>query len=333
MNLLFLSAQPTLAINPFWNTALGIFVVIVLVLIAILAGGLAFALITQKKTQQPSQAGPSTSIGPMLSFLKDLFGDFTNVLAWLVILLAFIGIFLICYVALKEYRSDKSADTAKYVFGAVLPLLGTWVGAVLAHYFQKENLAAANQSITDLAAKVAGTDKLSTPVKTVMIRPDRIGTLPDNIAGNADDKIKLSDLVTHLDTAIKADRLSIFKDNKKTGPASRVLHRSIIERFITKQALPADDAAKAKLDAAQIANLTLADLMNDKELGPVVLGSFALVKSDATLADAKNAMDNVSAALGSAGNCYDVFVTDNGKADEAVIGWITNDIINENAKV
>ena len=225
MNLLFLLAQPTLAVDRFWNTALGIFVVVVLVLIALLAGGLAFALRAQKKTQQPSQAGPSMSIGPILSFLKDLFGDFTNVLAWLVIILAFIGIFLICYVALK----DKSADTAKYVFGAVLPLLGTWVGAVLAHYFQKENLAAANQSITDLAAKVAGTDKLSTPVKTVMIRPDRIGTLPDNIAGNADDKIKLSDLVTHLDTAIKADRLSIFKDNKKTGPASRVLHRSIIE--------------------------------------------------------------------------------------------------------
>ena len=50
--------------------------------------------------------------------------------------------------------------------------------------------------------------------------------------------------------------------------------------------------------------------MNDKKLGPVVLGSFALVKSDATLADAKNAMHNVSAALVSAGNCYDVFVTD-----------------------
>jgi F0F1-type ATP synthase membrane subunit a len=159
MNLLFLLARPTLAVNPFWNTAIGIFVVIVLVLIAILAGGLAFALRAQKKTEQLSQAAPSVSVGPILSFLKDLFGDFTNVLAWLVILLAFISIFLICNVALK----DKSADTAKYVFGAVLPLLGTWVGAVLAHYFQKENLAAANQSITDLAAKVVSTDKLSTP--------------------------------------------------------------------------------------------------------------------------------------------------------------------------
>src|SRR5580700_410040 len=110
VDFLFLLAQPTLAVDPFWNTALGIFVVVVLVLIALLAGGLAFALRAQKKTQQPSQAGPSTSIGPILSFLKDLFGDFTNVLAWLVIILAFIGIFLICYVALKEYRSDKSAD-------------------------------------------------------------------------------------------------------------------------------------------------------------------------------------------------------------------------------
>jgi hypothetical protein len=111
------------------------------------------------------------------------------------------------------------------------------------------------------------------------------------------------------------------------------LHRSIIERFITKQALTADEAGKPKLDAAKMANLTLADLMNDRELGLVVLGSFALVKSEATLADAKHSMDNASAALGSKGNCYDIFVTDNGTADETVVGWITNDVINENAKV
>jgi hypothetical protein len=111
------------------------------------------------------------------------------------------------------------------------------------------------------------------------------------------------------------------------------LHRSIIERFITKQAFTADEPGKPKPDAVPMPNLTLANLMNDKELGLVVLGSFALVKSEADLADAKKAMDNASAALGSKGNCYDVFVTDNGNADETVVGWITNDIINENAKV
>ena len=65
----------------------------------------------------------------------------------------------------------------------------------------------------------------------------------------------------------------------------------------------------------------------------MVLGSFVIVKGEGTLADAKNAMDNASAALGSKGNCYDAFVTESGNADQAVIGWITNDIINENAKV
>jgi hypothetical protein len=83
-----------------------------------------------------------------------------------------------------------------------------------------------------------------------MIKPDRIDTLPDNLVGKTDEKIKLSELVTHLDITIKRDRLSLFKDNQKTGPANRVLHRSIIERFITKQALT------TKLDAAQMANLT-----------------------------------------------------------------------------
>ena len=330
MNLVFLLAQITPAVGQsataiasvtpppgptgFWNTGLGIFVV--LLLTAILACAIFFGLRARKPQQQ----------GPIMPFVEKLFGDFTNVLAWLVIILGFVGIFFLCYAVLKQ--PAKNADTAKYVFGAVLPLVGTWVGAVLAHYFQKENLAAATQSISDLASKVAGTEKLkSTPVENVMIRPDRIDTLPDSLVSQTDDKIKLSELITHLDTVIKRDRLPIFKDNKKTGPANRVLHRSIIERFITKQAL------SGKLDAAQMANLTLADLMNDKDLGPVVLGSFALVKSEASLADAKNAMDNASAALGSKGNCYDVFVTNNGNVDETVIGWITNDIINENAKV
>jgi hypothetical protein len=330
MNLPFPLAQITPAIGKsamviasFWNSPLGILVVVAL--IAILAGGLAFGLRAQTKTPQ------SPLEGSVMPFVEKLFGDFTNVLAWLVIILAFIGIFLLCYIVLTP---TTNKDTAQYVFGAVLPLLGTWVGAVLAHYFQKENLAAATQSISDLASKVTGADKLkSTPVKTVMIRPDRIDTLPDDLLGKADNEIKLSELLTHLNITIKRDRLPIFKDKKKTGPINRVLHRSIIERFIAKQALLADEAGKPQLDATQIANLTLADLMNDRELGLVVLGSFALVKSEATLADAKNSMDNASAALGSKGNCYDIFVTDNGTADETVVGWITNDVINENAKV
>jgi hypothetical protein len=203
VNLFLLLVQITPAIDKsatviasFWNTPLGILVVVAL--IAILAGGSAFGLRAQRKTPQTLQEGPITS------FVGRLFGDFTNVLAYLVIILGFIGIFLLSCVVLTAGKTN--ADTAKYVFGVVLPLLGTWVGAVLAHYFQKENLAVATQSISDLACKVVATDKLtSTPAKTVMIRPERIDTLPDNLVGKADDEIKLSELVTHLR----------FRDNRR----------------------------------------------------------------------------------------------------------------------
>ncbi len=325
MGLLFFLAQvmPTVTatplpvpIPPFWH---GETVAFLLLLLAIVVGviiGMAL-----------NKTGAS-------EFLAKLFSDFTNLLAYLVVLLAFGGIFVLSYVVLYAVNN---LETAKYVFAAVLPLLGTWVGAVLAHYFQKENLAAATQSITDLANKVGGADKLqSTPVRNVMIRPDRIETLPDHLLDRRDNEIRLAELISHLRHGIKRDRLPLFKDNKKTGPATRVLHRSSVERFVTQQTFGSDVPALAPPPPSSpvlAADLTLADLMNDSVLGPVVRGSFAIVKGDATLADAKAAMDKASAALGSSGSCYDVFVTDNGTPDETVIGWITNDVINENAKV
>lgn len=258
------------------------------------------------------------------NWLTKLFSDFTNALAYVVIVLAFGGILgLSCAVL----HAKNDLETAKYVFAAVLPLLGTWVGTVLAHYFQKENLNAATQSITTLVSKVAGNEKLqSVPVKNVMIRPEKIDTLPDTLLNQKDETIKLSELVTHLREGIKKDRLPIFKDNKKIGPAARVLHRSIVEKFVSQKSFEPNPSKAA-------ADLTLADLMADSQLGAVVRGSFALIKKDATLADAKAEMDKASAALGGIGNCYDVFVTESGKPDEDVIGWITNDIINDNAKV
>ena len=77
----------------------------------------------------------------------------------------------------------------------------------------------------------------------------------------------------------------------------------------------------------------LADLLTDSHLAPIFKSSFSLVKESATLADAKAAMDSMTSAPGVPGNCYDIFVTATGSATEPVLGWITNDIINENAKL
>jgi len=200
------------------------------------------------------------------------------------------------------------------------------VGTVLAHYFQKENLTAATQSITDLASKVAGADKLqSVPVKNVMIRPEAIKTLPDSLIGQENKGIKLSDVIAQLQVEPKRDRLPLFKGNQKSGPAAGVIHLSTINTFISKKKKPPEE-------------LSLDDLINDTEFKfkAVFDNSFGLVDENATLARAKAVMENLGQkirAAGADGDCYDVFVTATGDAKEPVLGWITNDIINGNAKV
>jgi hypothetical protein len=297
---------------PFWNSAPGIFAVIVIAIIV----GLVIGLISKK--------------GGVSSFIEKLFADFTNVLAYVVVTFAFVAIFAIARQVIKvgggqPFDANKALDTAKFVFGAILPLLGTWVGAVLAHYFQKENLATATQSIADLAKTVSNTGKLSSlAAKDFMIGPGKIITLPAALQGQKDDQILLSDIIAHLKTN-KRDRIPLFADNKGSGAAKCVIHLSKVEKYLADKALNAG--------GQNLTTLKLADLLTDAQLAPMFKSSFSLVKESATLAEAKAAMDSMTSAPGVPGNCYDIFVTATGSASEPILGWITNDIINENAKV
>jgi hypothetical protein len=309
--------------QPFWNSGLGISLLIVIATILVVIGLSVW------------KGGPNGLVDKLLN----LFNDFTNILAYMVVVLAFGGILLLSCHVLGAADQKNRLDVAKYVFAAVLPLLGTWVGAVLAHYFQKENLAAATQSISDLASKVAATDKLqSVPVTSVMKRGADIITLPEKFQGETDDiKIPLKDLVDYL-KGKNCDRLIVFQGNAKSGPGRCVVHLSAIEKFISEQALASDPAKPPPPP-------TLNDLLKEKTdksapapaptdpLKAIFQSSFGLVSQKDSLARAKAVMDNLSKALGAAGNCYDVLVTENGHDNEPVIGWITNDIINENAKV
>ncbi len=276
--------------------------------------------------------------------LTKFFGDFTNVLAYVVVVFAFIGIFWLARAVLGA-KDDHSLENVKYVFAAVLPLLGTWVGTVLAHYFQKENLAAATQSITSLASKVAGTDKLqSTLAKDVMIKPDQIETLPDNYLNqkmtDVNAKASLSELSDHLKDVSK-DRLPLFTDNQekpedrtyqKKGAPAGVVHQSTINSFIQAYtSLPNSPDKKDPKD------LTLGDLVSDTKCNykSVFDNSFGVVAEDSTLGRAKAVMDSIDQKIpsGIKENCCNIFVTKTGDIKEPVLGLVTNDVINANAKV
>jgi hypothetical protein len=70
----------------------------------------------------------------------------------------------------------------------------------------------------------------------------------------------------------------------------------------------------------------LQDVLADPEFGARLQTSFGTVAEDATLADAKRAMESVPW-------CQDTFVTHGGSREEPVIGWITNVIIEANSRV
>lgn len=63
------------------------------------------------------------------------------------------GVAALSIVALAVAANSSQAallQTTQMVFASVLPLLGTWVGTVLAFYFSRENFEAANKSVQDL---------------------------------------------------------------------------------------------------------------------------------------------------------------------------------------
>jgi hypothetical protein len=231
-------------------------------------------------------------------------------LASWIIIFSIIAITILAGVSIAT--SQNVAGEAKAVLATVLPLFGTWVGTVLAYYFSKENFDAATRSVTELVGKVTAEQKLaSIPAKDKWIARAEmfVKTLPE-------DKIKLVETLEELEKTKKGSRIPTLNDQ---GHPAYMVHRSMIDRYLADQA--------RKTPPPDPATLTFKNLLtDDPELGKWAKQSFAVIKEDSTLAEAKSAMERISA-------CQDVFVTRGGTESEPVIGWVTNVVIAENAKV
>lgn len=56
-------------------------------------------------------------------------------LAIVFIILSLAGIIFLSVTLLHKAPTEKAYDAAQMIFSAILPLLGTWIGAILAYYF------------------------------------------------------------------------------------------------------------------------------------------------------------------------------------------------------
>jgi hypothetical protein len=223
----------------------------------------------------------------------------------------------------------KRHDNAKDILNILLPVIGTWMGTILAFYFSKDNFEAANRQAKSLLDQINPTDQTLKDLKVsgVMITPDN-GMLLKYKDERDFEATKLSDLIQKLEQT-NTERSPIVKSDDMTFLF--LIYRTTIERFqlqFEKPGAITTDAAHPL--PADKGDLTVAHLLNSnfeliKMIKAIDLNK-CFLPITATLSDVRKAMqDN--------GLCQDVFITNTGKKTEPVLGWITNTMIIEKAQL
>ena len=254
---------------------------------------------------------------------------FTNLFAIIILVLSSSILLILILMASKyinEGKDDQSFVRIKEMFNILLPVIGTWMGTLLAFYFSKDNFAAASQQAKDLAESMNGTDQILEVLKVtdVMIRPNAAMLLVlDDLADFK--KQSLTSLIKKM-TESQSERMPILQ--KGTMKFIFLLYRTTIERFILGYT-DSDIKVNGKSPLQDLPkNLTVNDMFDS---------DYALFKSIQNLKygflPITATLDKVKAAMEDNSICQDVFITQNGNKDEKVEGWITNNLVIEKAEL
>jgi hypothetical protein len=240
-------------------------------------------------------------------------GNYRNYLAVGITAVSILGVIALAITAIMASPADERMNSVQLVLTGVLPLLGVWVGTVLAYYFSKENFEAATRSVSDMTRRLTGEEALAEIVaEDVMLKIDKMKIF----------KLPATDLVltTMLDDLENTGKGSRFPILSASGQPKYSIHRSVIDRYLAEK-------ARAGTTRVDIEKLSLQHFFDDDPKRETRFGnSFATMKADDTLAVAKHRMDQDP-------GIQDIFVTKNGKTDGEVIGWITNVLVAEHSKV
>ena len=195
---------------------------------------------------------------------------------------------------------DKFFQTAQMVFNALLPLLGTWVGTVLAYYFSKQNFETASQSVERMVSLTMDQKLGQMSVEKEMLRPNQITLLqiPDT---KTPKDVPLKDVIARFGGNIT--RLPIVNAQ---GAILYVVHESGANKFIASRAVAGKSADTA----------TLQDLVDDNILHQWI-SNIVFVPQSASVAQAKALMEAQQ-------GCQDLVVTQTGSKNEPMLGWMTN---------
>jgi hypothetical protein len=207
-------------------------------------------------------------------------------------------------------HNKDEVQPVKDILSMLLPMIGAWVGTVLAFYFSKENYVAAAESNAQVLGMTLDQRLQSTPVNAVMIPFEQVQNrvVLDRDPG----QLKLRDDILG-PTALATGRNRIMVTSDR-GVVKYVVHRSIIDRFTSDKAFT----------NVAVANLTLADFLDDANCKAWAT-SFGTVGPSSRL-------DAAKAVIDANPKCSDVIVTADGSRDTKAVGWLTNAIVLEKSR-
>jgi hypothetical protein len=246
-----------------------------------------------------------------------------TVTAWaLIAILAMAGLIILVAAISALYqpspeKMEKFFDISKYVLGVLLPVIGAWVGTVLAFYFGQGSFEAASRSAANLVRQLSPREKLQAKAAgQAMMKINDVTTfkIPSDKTEADITMRKLIDEGFEKDKSHPRQRLPIL-DPK--GRGKYVLHRSTIDAFVAPKKRPPD---------VDESTLSLKDLLEDQKMKDYISKSFLPLGPDATLADAKDLLDKNP-------QCLDILVTQDGTKNGTAVGWITNVLVLNEATI
>lgn len=101
-----------------------------------------------------------------------------------------------------------------------------------------------------------------------------------------------------------------------------VIHQSLLYKFLADRAM----STGATGQAVNAGDFTLRNFLDAKGMRELVTGAVAYAKPAMLLSEAKDEMERLP-------NCQDVLVTENGRANEPLLGWLTDAELRRAAKV
>src|SRR5258707_14126556 len=90
-------------------------------------------------------------------FQEIIGGKINKFVIWGIIIIAVTGVAFAVIVVCNNTdleRVKTAFSILQYVFGALLPLWGTWIGTILAYYYSKQNFESANKSVQQIVDKM-----------------------------------------------------------------------------------------------------------------------------------------------------------------------------------